>query len=84
MSLCVSGPDDPRPQAFSHPITDYYYYATAGGAKIWVSGLPNNYPCLADTDNYPTTILSSLVEEVRDYYADRPVRRRPACCLLRE
>ena len=26
----------------------------------------------------------SLVEEVLDYYADRPVRRRPAPCLFRE
>ena len=28
--------------------------------------------------------LYSLVEEVLDYYADRPVRCRPASCLFRE
>jgi hypothetical protein len=36
------------PTNFLYPITDYYYYATAGGAKIWVSSLPHNYRYLPD------------------------------------
>lgn len=83
MSLCVSGPYDPSHKFFSYPTTDYYYYATAGGAKIWVSSLPHNYLCRADIDTHPISLLS-LVEEVRDYYADCPVHSRPASCLLRE
>jgi hypothetical protein len=72
------------PTNLLYPITDYYYFATAGGAKIWVSSLPHNIRVRADTDTYLTCIPSSSVEEVLDYYADRPVHSRPASCLLRE
>ena len=30
---------------YSSPCADYYYYATAGGARIWVRELPPMYRC---------------------------------------
>lgn len=84
MSLCVGGLHDLTLELTLYPTTDYYYYATAGGAKIWVSS-PHNYPCLRRiVILICTPMLPLSVEEVFDYYADRPVHRRPASCLLRE
>jgi fatty acid elongase 3 len=40
MSLCVGGFFHLAHNLASYATIDYYYYATAGGAKIWVSGLP--------------------------------------------
>ena len=59
--------------SFPQQHTDYYYYATAGGAKIWVS----RHDCIfagATTDSCPLFFPSFVVEEVLDYYADRSVR----------
>jgi len=63
--------------------TDYYYYATAGGAKIWVSTLRHDTYTCADSHAYLHFSLSP-VEEVFNYHADRPVHRRPASGLLWE
>ncbi len=55
----------------------YYYYATAGGARIWVSALLRELFQL-QTDCF----ASRVVEEVLDHHADRPVRSRSLCGLL--
>ena len=54
-------------------ITDYYYYATAGGAKLWVSG--HSYPVATNVDLY-------AVEEIPHDHANCTIRHRPCRCLL--
>jgi len=51
-------------------VIDYYYYATAGGKKIWVRlGLVPSMNCfVADAQG-------DIVEEVLDHHANHPIRR---------
>jgi hypothetical protein len=56
MSLCVSGPQDSF-RSFPQRRTDYYYYATAGGARIWVS----RHDCLLAGVTIDSCLLLSLL-----------------------
>ena len=60
----------------AHLVTciDYYYYATAGGAKIWV--------CAALLWSFITRLTIFAVEEVPHYHANCTIRHRPLCCVL--
>ena len=55
---------------------DYYYYATAGGAKIWVRTFSSLSSLIASD-----TLL--IVEEIHYVNPNHPIRDRPLCNLLR-
>ena len=53
---------------------DYYYYATAGGAKIWA--------CFFFLRKILQFLICIVVEEVPDNNADFAVHHRPCTCIL--
>ena len=50
-------------------MIDYYYYATAGGRKIWVR--LDSVPLV---NAFISDIRGDAVEEVPDHDADHPIR----------
>ena len=50
-------------------MTDYYYYATAGGKKIWV-----RLDFVPPTSDSVTDAQGETVEEVLDHDANYPIR----------
>lgn len=65
-------------QADRRSVTpDYYYYATAGGKKIWVRLDPGHQRMFLSL-----TAEVITVEEVLDHDADHPIRHRSLCGLL--
>jgi hypothetical protein len=58
----------------------YYYYATAGGAKIWVSMSIGRFP--VETPAYFKVVSHAVVEEVPHDHANHPIRHRPVRDLL--
>jgi len=64
-------------QAVSDVLLDYYYYATAGGAKFWVWHWQF-------TNKKFITDCTTIVEEVSHNYANCAVRYWPRSCLFRQ
>jgi hypothetical protein len=58
-------------------MTDYYYYATAGGKRIWVRFDP-----VAPMNAFVADRRGDAVEEVLDHDADHPICYRPLRGLL--
>lgn len=69
--MCRTGHLPPQ-YTLTDQSSDYYYYATAGGAKIWVRG----FMC--------ASLFANLVkvEKIFDHHANRPVCDRYLCRLL--
>ncbi len=73
MLLCVSENNSETVSLALTHVADYYYYATAGGARFWVRSMS-----LASS----ICLIPVIVEEVPYYYANCPVHCRSWHCLF--